>query len=64
MGKMRDILKKIGATKGTFCVKMDTKRTEMMRTYKKQKRLKRCDKDTQENYNRKKCLNDLVTKMV
>ena len=66
MREIRDLLKKIGATEGTFCVNMDTKRREMTRTQKKQKRLKRCDKDTQKNYNNnnKKCLNDSVTTMV
>ena len=32
MGKMRDLIKKIGDTKGTFHAKMGTKRTEKART--------------------------------
>ena len=32
MGKMRDLIKKIGDTKGTFHAKMGTKRTEMVWT--------------------------------
>ena len=38
MGKMRDLIKKIGDTKGTFHAKKDTIKKEMAMTQQKKKR--------------------------
>ena len=56
MSKTRGPFTKTGDIKGTFHARMDMIRTEMVvKTGKKQKRLKRGDKDTHTNYT-KKCL--------
>ena len=56
MRKTRGPFTKTGDIKGTFHARMDMIRTEMVvKTGKKQKRLKRSDKDTHTNYT-KKCL--------
>ena len=50
MGKIRDLLKKIRDTKGTFDAKMGKKkRTEMVWTQQKQKILRRGGKNTVQN---------------
>ena len=45
MGKTRDHFEKIGDTKGTFMERWVQQRTEMARTYHKQKRLRRGGKN-------------------
>ena len=45
MGKTRDHFEKIGDTKGTFMERWVQQRTEMARTYQKQKRLRRGGKN-------------------
>ena len=53
MGKMRDLFKKIGATKVTVHTKMETIKDKNDKDLKKQKRLRRGGKDTQKNYTKK-----------
>ena len=53
MGKTRDLFKKIGDTKGTFHVKMDTIKDRNGMDLKKQKILRRGGKNTQKNYTKK-----------
>ena len=50
MGKTRDLFKKIRDTKGTFHAKMGTIKERNGKDLKKQKRLRRGDKNTQKNY--------------
>ena len=63
MGKMRDLFKKIGATKVTVHTKMETIKDKNDKDLKKQKRLRRGGKDTQKNYT-KKILITLITTIV
>ena len=50
MGKMRDLFKKIGATKVTVHTKMETIKDKNDKDLKKQKRLSRGGKSTWKNY--------------
>ena len=63
MGKFRDLFKKIRDTKGTFHAKMDSKRTEMVWTYQKQKILRRGGKNTQKNCIKKILMTRITTMM-
>ena len=53
MGKTRDLVKKIGDTKGTFHAKMDTIKDRNGKDLTKQKILRRGGKNTQKNYTKK-----------
>ena len=53
MGKTRDVFKKTGDIKGTFHARMGTIKDRNHRTNSKEKRLRRCGKNTQKNYTKK-----------
>ena len=61
MGKMRDLFKKIGATKVTVHTKMETIKDKNDKDLKKQKRLRRGGKDTQKNYTKKILMTQIIT---
>ena len=59
MGKTRDLFKKIRDTKGTFHVKMGSIK-DRHGIYQKQKKLRRCGKNTQKNYTKKIFMNQII----
>ena len=61
MGKTRDLFKKPGDTKGTFHALMGTIKTEMARTYEKQKILIRGGKNAQKNCTKKVLMTQIIT---
>ena len=54
MGKTRDLFKKIRDTKETFHAKMGTNKGQKWHGPKRSKRLRRCVKNTQKNYTKKR----------
>ena len=63
MGKTSDLLKKIRDTRGTFHAKMGTIKDRNGKDLKKQKRLRRGDKNTQKNRTKKILLTQITTMM-
>ena len=63
MGKTRDLFKKIRDTRGTFHAKMGTIKDRNGKDLKKQKRLKRGDKNTQKNCIKKILMTQITTMM-
>ena len=63
MGKTSDLLKKIRDTRGTFHAKMGTIKDRNGKDLKKQKRLKRGDKNTQKNCIKKILMTQITTMM-
>ena len=63
MGKTRDVFKKIGDTKETFHAKVGTIKDRNGKDLKKQKRLKRGDKNTQKNCIKKILMTQITTMM-
>ena len=61
MGETRDLYKKIRDTKGTFHAKMGTIKERNGKDLKKQKRLRRGDKNTQKNYTKKIFMTQITT---
>ena len=61
MGKTSDLLKKIRDTRGTFHAKMGTIKDRNGKDLKKQKRLKRGDKNTQKNCTKKIFMTQKIT---
>ena len=61
MGKTSDLLKKIRDTRGTFHAKMGTIKDRNGKDLKKQKRLKRGDKNTQKNSTQKIFMTQIIT---
>ena len=59
MGKTRDLFKKIRDTKGTFHVKMGSIK-DRNGIYQKQKKLRRCGKNTQKNYTKKNFMTQII----
>ena len=63
MGKTSDLFKKIRDTRGTFHAKMGTIKDRNGKDLKKQKRLRRGDKNTQKNRTKKILLTQITTMM-
>ena len=63
MGKTRDLFKKIGDTKGTFHVKMDTIKDRSGMDLKEAEDVQRGGKNTEKNYTKKSFMTQ-VTMMV
>ena len=61
MEKTRDLFKKIRDTRGTFHAKMGTIKDRNGKDLKKQKRLKRGDKNTQKNCIKKILMTQITT---
>ena len=61
MGKTRDLFKKVRDTKGTFHAKMGTIKDINGMDLKKQKRLRRGNKNTQKNYTEKIFTTQIIT---
>ena len=61
MGKTKDVFKKIGDTKGTFCAKMDTIKDRNGVGLQKQRILRRGGKNTQKNYTKKIFMTQITT---
>ena len=61
MGKTSDLFKKIRDTRGTFHAKMGTIKDRNGKDLKKQKRLRRGDKNTQNNYTKKIFTTRIIT---
>ena len=61
MGKTRGLFKKIRDTKGTFHAKMGTIKERNGKDLKKQKRLRRGDKNTQKNCAKKIVMTRITT---
>ena len=61
MRKIRDFFKKIRDTKGTFYAKMGSIKDRNGKDLKKQKRLKRGDKNTQKNCTKKIFMTQIIT---
>ena len=64
MGKTRDLFKKIRDTKETFHAKMGTNKGQKWHGPKRSKRLRRCVKNTQKNYTKKKIFMTQIITMV
>ena len=63
MGKIKDLFKKIGDTKGTFHARMGTIKDRNGMDLKKQKRLRRGGKNTQKNYTKKLLMTQITIKV-
>ena len=63
MGKTRDLFKKIRDTKGTFHAKMGSIKDRNCMDLKKQKILRRGDKNTQKNCTKKIFTTQIITMM-
>ena len=63
MGKTSDLLKKIRDTRGTFRAKIGSIKDRNGKDLKKQKRLKRGDKNTQKNCIKKILMTQITTMM-
>ena len=61
MGKTRDLFKKVRDTKGTFHAKMGTIKDINGMDLKKQKRLRRGNKNTQKNCTKKILMTQIIT---
>ena len=61
MGETKDVFKKIGDTKGTFCAKMDTIKDRNGVGLQKQRILRRGGKNTQKNYTKKIFMTQITT---
>ena len=61
MEKTRDLLKKIGAIKCTFLIRMSTIKVKNGKDLQKQKRLRRGGKNTQKNCIKKVFMTKIIT---
>ena len=61
IGKARDLFKKIGDIKGTFHARMGTIKKKNSKDLKKQKRLRRGGKNTQQNCTKKVLMTQMTT---
>ena len=61
MGKISDLFKKIGDIKGTFHARMGTIKKKNSKDLKKQKRLRRGGKNTQQNCTKKVLMTQMTT---
>ena len=63
MGKARDLFKKIGDTKGTFHVKMDTIKDRSGMDLKEAEDVQRGGKNTEKNYTKNIFMTQIITMM-
>ena len=61
MGKTRDLFKKIGDTKGTFCAKMGSIKDRNGRDLTEAEDVKKSGKNTQKNYTKKIFMTQITT---